>query len=142
MSEVLLRVAVKAVITHKDKVLIVREAKTYLEGSQFGKYGLPGGRIEPNESFYDALEREVKEEVGLSIKHIRPVHMGEWWPEIKGVKNHIVAMFILCESESDKIMLSDEHDSYEWIDLEGLKKRNVMEPDRTAAFNYLSSLSE
>lgn len=129
MSNVQLRVAAKAVISHKGKILIVREAKTYQDGSQYGKYGLPGGRIEADEPFFDALSREVKEEVGLSIKPIRPVYVGEWWPEIKGVKNHIVAMFILCESSSDKVTLSDEHDHFEWIDPRDYKKYEMMDPD-------------
>jgi len=138
VSEVLLRVAAKAVIIHSDKVLIVREAKTYQEGSQYGKYGLPGGRIEPNESFYDALAREVKEEVGLNVKPIRPIYLGEWWPEIKGVKNHIVAMFILCESKDNNVVLSDEHDHYEWIDPQDVDGYDFMDPDD----RVIKSLSE
>lgn len=129
MSEVLLRVAAKAVIVRNNKVLIVREAKTYQEGSQYGKYGLPGGRIESNESFYDALSREVMEEVGLNVKPIRPIYLGEWWPEIKGVKNHIVAMFILCESKDNNVVLSDEHDHYEWIDPREVDEYDFMNPD-------------
>ena len=77
MSEVNLRVAAKAVIVHEGKVLIVREASSYQEGSKLGQYGLVGGRIDPEESFYDALDREVAEEVGLQIKPIRPLHVGE-----------------------------------------------------------------
>ena len=38
-------------------------------------------------------------------------------------------------------MLSDEHDSYLWVDLEGIQKLSVMEPDRTVVINFLSSLS-
>lgn len=129
MSEVVLRVAAKAVITHKGKVLIVREANTYEEGSQFRKYGLPGGRIEADESFFDALAREVKEEVGLSIKPIRPIYVGEWWPTIKDRKNHIVAMFMLCEAITDQVTLSDEHDRYEWIPPSEYKKYEMMDPD-------------
>lgn len=129
MSNVQLRVAAKAVISHKGKILIVREAKTYQDGSQYGKYGLPGGRIEADEPFFDALSREVKEEVGLSIKPIRPVYVGEWWPEINGIKNHIIAMFVLCEATTSSVKLSEEHDDFRWIELAEINKYDFMDPD-------------
>lgn len=129
MSEVLLRVAAKAVITYKGKVLIVREAKTYQEGSQFGKYGLPGGRIEAGEAFFDGLAREVKEEVGLFVTPIKPVYIGEWWPTIKDRKNHIVAVFMLCEATTDQVTLSEEHDDFKWIDPSEVDSFEMMDPD-------------
>lgn len=138
MSDVNLRVAAKAAIVHKGKVLILREAGTYDEGTNIGKYGLPGGRINPEESFYDALDREVEEETGLKVKPIKPIHVGEWWPEIKGNKNHIVAVFVLCESDTDEVVLSEEHDSYEWLDAKTLPKYSVVEPDRTVAEQVLN----
>lgn len=39
-----LKVAAKAVIFDNHKVLIVREASTYEEGTNIGTWGLPGGR--------------------------------------------------------------------------------------------------
>ncbi len=140
MSEVNLRVAAKAVIVHEGKVLIVREASSYQEGSKLGQYGLVGGRIDPEESFYDALDREVAEEVGLQIKPIRPLHVGEWWPEIKGVKNHIVAIFMECSMVDGNIKLSEEHDDYQWVDLENIKKLLVMEPDKSVVIGFLESI--
>lgn len=138
--EVNLRVAAKAVIVKDGKVLIVREASTYQEGSKVGQYGLVGGRIDPEESFYDALAREVSEETGLYFKPIKPVHVGEWWPEIKGIKNHIVAIFMECSFTEGSIKLSDEHDDYVWVDLGNIKDYQVMEPDRVVAINFLKSL--
>lgn len=132
-DEINLRVAAKAAIVHKDKVLILREAKTYKDGTNIGKYGLPGGRINPAESFFDALAREIKEETGLKVEVVKPVHVGEWWPNIKGQKNHIVAVFVLCNSRTDEVVLSDEHDSYVWVDAKTLPEFSMVEPDRSVA---------
>lgn len=137
-SEINLRVAAKAAIMYKNKVLILREAITYDEGTNIGKYGLPGGRINPAESFFDALAREIKEETGLRVEVVKPVHVGEWWPNIKGQKNHIVAVFVLCKSQTDEIELSDEHDSYEWVDARTLPEFSMVEPDRSVAEQVLS----
>lgn len=140
MAEVNLRVAAKAVIVHRGKVLIVRESSTYQEGSKVGQYGLVGGRIDPEESFYDALSREVDEEVGLKIEPISPLHVGEWWPEIKGTKNHIVAVFMEAKALGTNVRLSDEHDKFAWVDQRDYQKYQIMEPDRSVVVSFLESL--
>ncbi|MBI2798095.1 NUDIX hydrolase [Candidatus Saccharibacteria bacterium] len=140
MNNVNLRVAAKAVIAYKNKVLVVREGGKYEDGNNIGQYGLVGGRIEPDESFYDALDREILEETGLKVKTTKPLQVGEWWPEIKGVKNHIVAVFMICEAKTDRVVLSDEHDDFKWVNLNEIQKLPVMEPDRSVAIEFLSSL--
>ena len=49
-------------------------ALLYINGTDmFGKrdhFELPGGGIEENENFYEALQREIDEELGYSIKNI------------------------------------------------------------------------
>ena len=44
-DEPVLFVAQKAIIVNKNKVLIIREASTYKDGTNIGKWGVPGGRI-------------------------------------------------------------------------------------------------
>lgn len=125
-----LRVAAKAVIVDdRSRVLILREAGTYEEGTNIGKWGLPGGRIENDEPFFDGLRREIREETGLEIEPIRPIYIGEWWPVIKGVKNHIVAMFILCKPVTKIVKLSEEHDNYTWLEPNNSNKFSLMAPD-------------
>lgn len=131
MDEIVLRVAMKAVIFNDDgKVLIVKESVAYSEGTQINKYGLPGGRIEIGENHLDGLKREVREEVGLNVEPVFPVMTGEWHPDIKGVKHQIIAFFIACKIVGDqKVTLSQEHDKSEWITEEQIKDINFMEPD-------------
>ncbi len=128
-SEVNLRVAAKAVIVKNGKVLLLREASTYTEGTNIGKWGIPGGRIEAAESFFDGLRREVREETGLDVEIGDPVHIGEWWPTIHDVKNHIVALFVLCEPLHETVTLSEEHDVSAWVGQDDLANYNVMPPD-------------
>lgn len=110
------RVAAKALIVNDEgKVLILREASTYAEGTNHGKYGLPGGRLEPGEAFMEALAREVDEECGISVAVGRPVHVDEWRPVIKGVPHQIVGMFLQCRPVTGEIRLNEEHDDYKWI---------------------------
>jgi 8-oxo-dGTP diphosphatase len=115
-SDVVLRVAAKALIVNDaDEVLLVREANTYDEGTNLGKYQIPGGRLNPGESYAEGLHREVFEETGLKIKPLHPIYVGEWKPVIKGIQHHIVAIFTVCRAKTRKVTLSEEHDHYMWV---------------------------
>jgi 8-oxo-dGTP pyrophosphatase MutT (NUDIX family) len=130
MQDLQLRVAAKAVITNdKGEVLIVREAKTYKDGVQTGKYGMPGGRLEPGESFLDGLAREVREETGLVVTTEQPVLLGEWRPVIRGVPHQVIAIFMACRATTTNVRLSDEHDDYQWIDPRNRRNYAIMSPD-------------
>jgi ADP-ribose pyrophosphatase YjhB (NUDIX family) len=51
----------RAFVVHEGKVLLVKEATD-------GKWSLPGGWVEVNESLRESVEREVSEESGLRCK--------------------------------------------------------------------------
>lgn len=127
---VTLRIAAKALVVNKEgKVLILREAKSYDEGTNHGKYGVPGGRVNPGEPFAEALRREVKEETGLEIQIDKPIYQGEWWPKIKGAQNQIIALYMLCRTEEVDVLLSDEHDTFVWIEPSEHRQYDIMDPE-------------
>lgn len=127
--EPILRVAAKAcIINDEGKVLIVREAASK-DTTQVGKWGLPGGRLEPGESFTDGLQREVREETGLQVTIGKPLYVGEWRPVIRGVPHQIIAIFMVCKVKSGDVQLSDEHDQYKWISPAKRANYTVMPPD-------------
>jgi acetyl-CoA carboxylase carboxyl transferase subunit beta len=55
--------AVSALIFHGDKVLLIQRGHE----PAMGKWSLPGGGVEPGETYEQALIREVREETGLSV---------------------------------------------------------------------------
>jgi 8-oxo-dGTP diphosphatase len=115
--------SLKAFIVQRNKVLILREAEKYEDGYNAGTYEIPGGRIDPGEHFKDGLLREIKEEVGLiSVTVGKPFFVEEYRPVVKGEKWHVVAIYFNCSSDSDKVVLSEDHDSYEWIDPKDYEK--------------------
>ena len=102
------QVAVKAVIQNKDgKFLIVREGE---------RWQAVGGRLERGEKLEEGLRRETKEETGITDLEIgKVIHVDEWFAKPEGELKHIVALFFLCKTKSDKIALSNEHQEYKWI---------------------------
>src|SRR5476651_46059 len=114
-QQIIQRIATKAlIINDKGQMLFLREASTYEEGTNIGRYHLPGGRLNPGEAFLDGLKREVDEETGLQVEIGKPIYVGEWRPVIKGVQNQIVAIFFMCKPLTENVRLSQEHDDYKW----------------------------
>ena len=110
-------IATKAfILGNEGKVLILRESGTYVDGSNTGRYDLPGGRLNAGERFDEALIREVREETGLAVTIGEVLAVNEWRPVVRGEEWQIVGIFFACTTQSEDVTLSDDHDAYEWID--------------------------
>lgn len=131
------QVAMKAVLVKDGKVLLLREAATYGEGTQRGRYHMPGGRIEIGENFEDALRREIREETGLEVEIIMPIYVGEWRPVIREVQHQIIATFFVCTPiGASDVTLSTEHDAFEWVDPAHRANFDVMDPEGEVIDRY------
>ena len=87
--------AVKALIENKSKFLIIEQefnGKKYMD--------LPGGKIEFGESPYDALQREVKEEVYLDIEIIKPI--GMWWFFRDSNTGQVICTTFICKAKNNE----------------------------------------
>lgn len=132
-----LYVGVKALIVKEGKVLLLREAK-YDEGTNEGKWDVPGGRIDPHETLAAALAREVFEESGLTIEAKEVLSVSETFPVIKGVESHIVRIHYRAEYRSGEVVLSQDHDTYEWVDEDGLVGKECMSGVYELALHYFA----
>lgn len=138
---VIQRIAMKAVIADAEgKVLIIRIADTPKAGPNASKYSLPGGKLKPGEAWDEGLVREVREETGLTVEIIKPLQVGEWRPVVQGKQLQIIGVFFACTADNFEVTLSEENDSYEWVDVNTLNNFDTLEPDKTVAANYLNSL--
>jgi len=100
-------VALKAIIVHNGKALIVQRAdgETYA-----GQWEFVGGKLEFGEDLEAALRREVHEEAGLKITQIRLLYATSFMPH---AQKHVVFLTYMCKATSDSIVLSAEHQAYE-----------------------------
>lgn len=139
MPEINQRIACKAVILYKTgKLLILKEAPTYNEGTNSNRYQLPGGRINSGEPWRQGLKREVREETGLDVEIGQIIGVEEWFPVIQGQKHHIVAMFFLCKPVTDDVTLSDEHSDYEWVMPKDLISYDIVEQENNILKQFFS----
>lgn len=124
-------------IYKEDKILLQNRIKKDWKG-----YTLPGGHIEPGESFVDAVIREMKEETGLDIRN----------PKLCGIKQfpieggrYLVVLYKTDEFEGE--LVSSEEGQMEWVCRKDLDKVNtvsdleelfqVMENDNLSEFQYV-----
>lgn len=136
MSDVVHLLSARAVVKDsQNRVLLLREASTNPDGTNPGRWGVPGGRLEPGETAVQALLREVAEETGLAVVVGAKVYRGSWHPTPVCT---ITGSFFACAApDGQSVELSDEHDRYCWADRDMLERLDVMEPDRTAVLKVL-----
>ncbi len=108
-------IGAKALIERDGKILLIREA-AYDEGTNLGKWDVPGGRIEPHEPILVGLAREVMEESGLNIVPQHVLTVEETFPIIKGEACHIIRVYYLATTNSSEVVLSPDHNEYQWVD--------------------------
>lgn len=134
------KIAVKAILVNKDgEVLVLRKSSDDIRHSgNSGKYNLPGGKIDAGETITDALAREIKEETSLHITNtnLQPFFAGDWRPTVNGKQIQIIGMFFICKQWSGEISLSDEHDSYAWINPQTISEYTILPPEDQAILQY------
>jgi 8-oxo-dGTP diphosphatase len=110
-----LYIGTKALIVRNGQVLVIREAQ-YDEGTEEGKWDVPGGRIQPEKSLHEGLRREIREESGLEVVPGEVLGVFETFPVIKGEPCHIVRIYYRCTSAAGEVLIGSDHDAFEWID--------------------------
>ena len=100
-----------------NKILLQNRVKKDWQG-----YTLPGGHVERDESFVDAVIREMKEETGLEIKN--PILVGVKQFPIK-YGRYIVFLFKTTEFESS--LKSSVEGKMEWIEYKDISKLNTVD---------------
>ena len=80
-----------------------------------GAWEFPGGHIEVNETIFEGLKRELKEEIGYELVD-KPI-ITNYSDNIKNNKHKIELDFIINVNKSDiNISLSNEHTDYKWVE--------------------------
>ncbi|MGK0467271.1 NUDIX hydrolase [Clostridium sp.] len=99
--------ATKALIIKNNKYLALH--KTEEIG---GLWELPGGRMEFGETAEETLFREVKEEINLVINSYKLL---DTWNFVSK-EYQITGVIYLCTIKDGNVILSDEHDKYQWLE--------------------------
>lgn len=134
--------AVLCMIYDGDRMLLQNRIKRDWRG-----YTLPGGHVEPGESFVEAVIREMKEETGLDI--INPILCGvKQFP----IENGRYIVFLFKTSQFSGSVVSSDEGEMEWVERKDLMKLSlvndfsdllkVIDDDKLTEFQYVVDKDE
>lgn len=107
---------VLCLIYRDDEVLLQNRVKADWQG-----YALPGGHVEPGESFVEAVIREMKEETGLTIYN----------PELCGLKQFPIdggryVVFLFKTNSFEGELISSHEGRMEWVHRNEISRLNTV----------------
>lgn len=103
---------VKTVILNRKlgKILLVQRSDSDETGP--GEWEQVGGNMEKGETPEEAIQREVFEETGIA--NIKVV--SQLYDTYINNENPYLILVFLCETETEEILLSEEHQNFIWAD--------------------------
>ena len=104
---------VAAIIKSEDYYLLAKRNKDKYMGL---KWEFPGGKVEQNETFKEALSREILEELNVNIEIHKKVAEERYQDEEINITLH----YYMCSLIDNDIVLS-EHEAIKWV-----KKQNFI----------------
>lgn len=111
------RLTVDGVIIEKGKILLVRRNIEPFKGY----WTLPGGHVEYGERVEDAITREMKEELGVSVKIKRLV--GVYSDPGRDPRGHTISIAFLLERTGGEIQIDWEASEYKFFPLGRLPRK-------------------
>lgn len=110
------RVGCGAAIVENGELLLVKRRRN----PEAGRWGLPGGKVDPFEPVTDATAREIREELGIIIKPKTLLCLVEQVD--RAADQHWIAPVFRIEhfEGTPAIMEPDALSEVRWFDLEGL----------------------
>jgi|WetSurMetagenome_2_1015567.scaffolds.fasta_scaffold622933_1 8-oxo-dGTP diphosphatase len=114
--------SVKAVILNKSGECLLLK-RSFDSANNPGKWEFPGGKVEGNEKFDEALLREVHEETGLTISLMRVAGSAEY--ELPA--RRIAYIIMECRPNLGEVKLSKEHLEFTWASPDEIQSLDLAE---------------
>lgn len=128
------RIGVRAVVTHADRVLLVRRGIP----PSFGRWAFPGGIMRIGESINETAEREIMEETGITIKIDEPVRTFDFMEhkEMGGVHHHYVIIDLSAKYISGVPKANDDALEARWVCRKDLESYDVTDSTKITLARY------
>ncbi len=111
-------------VTLTNMCMVYRDGRVLVQdkvGSDWYGITFPGGHVERNESFTDAVIREVYEETGLTIREPRLCGVKDW---VNGDGSRYMVLFYKTDQFSGELKSSEEG-AVSWTELEKLPEMKL-----------------
>ena len=119
---------VNLIVLNNNEILLIKRSEN--EDSHKGKWSIPGGGIELNETKEETLKREINEELNCKIKWFK------FFKKFEYKMPHILVKATYYYGEiKGNIKLSKEHSEFKWFNFNQINDLNI-------AFNQKEILEE
>jgi 8-oxo-dGTP diphosphatase len=108
------------VINNEGKILALRRSAT--DPAKPLSWDLPGGLVDAGENIVEGILREVSEEAGIKVERPKLLDVFDYTSE-QGT--YLICIGYVARAITSDVILSYEHDQYEWITKEELLKRDM-----------------
>lgn len=112
------------ILLKNNKILLSRRYNT---GYEDGKYMPPSGHVELDESFTQAIIREIKEEIGIDIKNedLKVVHTIN--RKLSSSRENWIDVFLLAKNWDGEVknMEPEKCDDLNWFDIDNIPENTV-----------------
>lgn len=110
-------IAVDAIILEKGKILLVKRAHYPF----IGYWVLPGGGVEYGERVEEAVLRELKEELNISVRIKKLI--GVYSDPKRDPRVHVASVAFLCQRIKGRIKLDFEASEFKYFPLNSLPQK-------------------
>jgi 8-oxo-dGTP diphosphatase len=133
------RLVACAIILHNGKVLLEKRAPTGVQGLDNG-WDIPGGKVEARETIEQAAEREILEEIGITVQasHLCPEPIPSVWSYPGKGERHWLLVGVVCFLAKGEPQVSDR---LQWFPVHALPD-GTLDADRKLIRQALSKQYE
>ena len=96
-----------------DKLLILNRVGE--KGAVSNDWCIPGGHVDPGETFLQAAKRELFEETGIDMSEELLMPVGKYIPKRKGIEIHYFMCFVDPDAPVNILVDGEEETGSEWI---------------------------
>ena len=96
-----------------DKLLILNRVGE--KGAVSNDWCIPGGHVDPGETFLQAAKRELFEETGIDMSEDLLIPVGKYIPKRKGIEIHYFMCYIDDQTPVNILVDAEEETGSEWI---------------------------
>lgn len=106
-------VVTQAVVYKEHEILLIKRAEGMLEG---GKWALPGGFVDRDETTKEAIAREIKEETGWEVDQVELLSIYDN-PDRPAEDRQNISFNFMCRALKQTGVSDHEVTALEWVNL-------------------------